>query len=74
MTKRKTKTKQITQLVNPVKVTLIYHAAGAEHCDERRLNKVYSENVEANKCLKFHLPLATDIEIMASHSEIGLAY
>jgi hypothetical protein len=29
-------------LVRKVKLTLIYHAADMNHCDERRMNKVYS--------------------------------
>lgn len=31
-----------TELVRKVKLTLIYHAADMNHCDERRMNKVYS--------------------------------
>lgn len=52
------------KLVAPVrkaKLTLIYHSAGLNHCDERRINKVYSENVKSGACFKYHLPLATDV-------------
>lgn len=59
------------EIVNKVKLTLIYHAEGLSHCDERRLNKVYSENVKSGTCLKFHMPIAADLEIMASRSDLG---
>lgn len=31
-----------TMLVRKAKITMVYHSAADDHCEERRINKVYS--------------------------------
>jgi len=60
-----------TSIVRKAKLTLLYHGVTNDHCDERKINKVYSENIKSGSCFKFHLPLAGDIQIMSSRSDLG---
>lgn len=32
----------LPELVRKVSITLIYHGEGRDHCDERKVNKIYS--------------------------------
>ena len=51
-----------------------YHSAEEQHCDEKKINHVYSETPENGQCYKFHLPLLADVEIFASRSDNGASF
>ena len=59
--------------INKVKITLIYHGTRNMHCDQRRMNKVYSENMKTGSCIQYHIPIPADFEIMLSRSDVGEA-
>lgn len=65
-----TETGTMPSIVRSVKITMFYHSSTKSHCQPRKINKVYSELVKSGSCFRFILPLASDLQILASRSTI----
>ena len=54
-----------------IEVKAIYHSNNKSHCEDRKMNEMHDENVRNGQCFRFHQPIAFDIEIMMTRSDIG---